>query len=195
MHADGKSTLASVSKWNSGKVNLLMIHLYWLHTKISNLQQNFWRKSSEIGKLMCHIWRLKSNPDKTCYHIFQALACWQAERLPTHSCQVLRTRWNTLYQETLIISSIGILWITFDTKMTFQNTLRTSWKRAIQSIPICDSLSTRSGGSARPHEPNLQTMCLYDQRLNTFESFHHYNHGHHHQELQQFWSLYCFCPK
>ena len=23
MHADGKSTLASVSKWNSGKVNLL----------------------------------------------------------------------------------------------------------------------------------------------------------------------------
>ena len=32
MHADGKSTLASVSKWNSGKVNLdskIVSELFW----------------------------------------------------------------------------------------------------------------------------------------------------------------------
>ena len=32
MHADGKSTLVSVSKWNSGKVNLILLSVIFSHS-------------------------------------------------------------------------------------------------------------------------------------------------------------------
>ena len=39
MHADGKSTLASVSKWNSGKVNLEFRRACFMHFSCKTVQE------------------------------------------------------------------------------------------------------------------------------------------------------------
>ena len=44
MHADGKSTLTSVSKWNSGKVNCFMVFEYLITTKTLTTKSLFFVK-------------------------------------------------------------------------------------------------------------------------------------------------------
>ena len=100
--------------------------------------------------MWCAKWRNKLNPEKTKVIIF------------SRSVLIRKTELNLkLYGKTLkIYPEVKFLGITFDSQLTFKNTLRISWTAEIPGTSFKAVRQQEVGTKPSHTTQNLQAMCL-----------------------------------
>ena len=112
----------------------------WAASKNVQFASKLLRKDLRKLAKWCAKWRIKLNPEKTKVIIFSRSS------LARNSEPILK-----LYCERLkIYPQVKFLGITFDSRFTLQNTLRTSWSAVTPGTTQSDYWSTRNGDPARP---------------------------------------------